>query len=113
MDRSAIGRKSKRKGAVGERELAAVLTENGHDCKRGCQTSGKTIADVIGLDGIHIECKRAEKQSMKDWLEQADRDAKGDEIPAVFHRRNREGWQVTMRLNQWLKLYEGWLNDKR
>ena len=32
-----------------------------------------------------------------------------DEIlPAVFHRRNRGGWMVTMRLEDWIKQYREW-----
>lgn len=29
------GKKSQRKGAAGERELAAILQEHGYDCTRG------------------------------------------------------------------------------
>ena len=28
-----------------------------------------------------------------------------DGMPALFHRRNRKQWLVTMRLVDWLKLY--------
>lgn len=113
MDRSAVGRKSKRKGAAGELELAKILTANGYECRRGYQMDGKAVADVIGLPGIHIECKRVEKLNLHDALEQSARDAKPGELPAVFHRRNRERWQVTMSLDQWLELYEVYANGKR
>ena len=105
-DRSATGRKSKRKGALGELELAKTLTEYGYECRRGYQTDGRFIADVIGLDGIHIECKRTEHLDMLSALSQSERDAKEGELPAVFHRRNREPWQVTMKLDDWMKLYK-------
>ena len=104
-DRSAIGRRSKRKGAAGELELARLLTEYGYNCRRGYQMDGKDIADVIGLDGIHIECKRVEKLNLTKALEQSRNDAKGMEIPVVIHRRNREHWQVTMSLEDFLLLY--------
>lgn len=29
-----------------------------------------------------------------------------DGIPALFHRRNRKPWLVTMRLTDWLQLYK-------
>ncbi len=29
-------------------------------------------------------------------------------LPAVFHRRNREGWRVTMDLPDWLELYRSY-----
>ena len=40
-------------------------------------------------------------------MKQAVRDAERfqDGAPAVFHRRNREPWLVTMRLPDWLELY--------
>ena len=116
-DRKAVGRKSKRKGATGERELAATLTEAGFDCRRGYQTDGKIVADVIGLPHIRIECKRCEQLNLLKALQQAERDADPSELPAVFHRRNREPWMVTMRMETWLTLYrlflEGLEDDKR
>ena len=105
-DKSATGRRSKRKGAAGELELAKVLQSYGYEARRGYQFDGKDVADVIGLPGIRIECKRVEKLNLLAALRQAERDAKGDEIPAVFHRRNREPWQVTMALDDWMTLYE-------
>lgn len=105
-DKSAVGRRSKRKGQEGERELAATLTEAGFECRRGYQTDGKIVADVIGLPHIRIECKRCEQLNLLKALQQAERDADPLELPAVFHRRNREPWQVTMTLDYWLELYE-------
>ena len=42
--------------------------------------------------------------------DEAERDAQrfGDGLPAVFHRRNREGWRVTMALPDWLELYRSY-----
>lgn len=47
---------------------------------------------------------------LSEWMEQARRDAEkfGDGLPAVFHRRNREGWRVTMELPDWLELYRSY-----
>ena len=53
---------SRNKGARGERELSSKLNEYGYDCRRGQQYCGANgDADVIGLNGIHIECKREAK----------------------------------------------------
>ena len=99
---------SKMKGAAGERELANKLILHGFTCRRGQQYSGANgDADVLGLPGIHIECKRVEKLNIEKALQQAEADSKGD-IPAVFHRRNRETWKVTMRLDDFMKLYRKW-----
>lgn len=99
---------SKRKGNAGERELAAILREQGYNTRRGQQFSGANgDADVEGLPGIHIEVKRVERLNIYDAIKQSIRDAGPGEMPAVFHRRNREKWLVTMPLEYWLELYRG------
>lgn len=97
---------SRRKGTDGERELAQVLREYGFSSRRGQQYSGANgDADVVGLPGVHIECKRVEKLNISEAVRQSQRDAKEGELPAVFHRKNRGKWLVTMPLDDWLKLY--------
>lgn len=97
---------SRSKGAKGERELAKILREYGYPCKRGQQYSGANgDADVVGLPNIHIEVKRRERLEIYSAIAQAVRDAKNDEKPAVFHRKNECEWLVTMRLEDWMKLY--------
>lgn len=100
---------SRAKGANGERELARKLKEYGYDCRRGQQYCGVNgDADVIGLPGIHIECKRVEKLNIYDAIFQAKRDSKTDELPAVFHRKNNCEWLVTMTLQDWQEIYREW-----
>ena len=99
---------SKKKGKKGELELARKLREFGYNCRRGQQYSGIGGDDVIGLPHIHIECKRQERLNVYDAIRQAQRDAKEDEKPAVFWRRNREEWLVVMRLEDWIELYKEW-----
>lgn len=100
---------SRTKGAVGERELAKKLREYGYDCRRGQQYCGANgDADVTGLEGIHIECKRVERLNIDDAMLQAIRDRREGEYPAVFHRKNNHEWLVTMRLNDWIEIYREW-----
>ncbi len=97
---------SKRKGKVGELELANKLKEYGYECRRSQQYCGiNSDADIVGLDGIHIECKRVENLNMNKSMEQAVQDAK-DGMPTVFSRKNGKGWLVTMRLEDWIILYK-------
>lgn len=101
---------SRDKGKRGELELSKKLRDYGYDCRRGQQFSGANgDADVVGLAGIHIECKRVEKLNIYDAIDQSRRDAKQYELPAVFHRKNDCDWLVTMRLEDWVKLYNEWL----
>ena len=101
------GRGSQRKGAGGESELCAILQQAGYPVQRGGSLSFGTVPDLIGLPRVHIECKRVERLNIQEAMNQAIRDAEHfrDGWPCVFHRRNRSGWLVTMRLNDWLTLY--------
>lgn len=98
---------SKRKGAVGERELAKALREYGYETRRGQQYCGANgDADVVGLPHIHIECKRVEKLNLDNAMSQAISDAKDDEMPAVFHRKNHAEWLVTIPLKHFIEIYK-------
>ena len=62
-----MGKAQREKGKRGELEIARILREEGYDTKRGQQYCGAAgNADVIGLPGIHIECKRVEKLNLLD-----------------------------------------------
>ena len=102
------GKSSQRKGADGERELAALLREYGYSIERGGSLSFGEVPDLTGLPGIHIECKRAEQLRPYDWIAQAERDAVrfGDGLPAVFFRQSRSPWLVVMKLGDWMGLYD-------
>ena len=98
---------SRNKGKRGELELSHKLQEYGYEARRGQQYCGSNgDADVVGLPGIHIECKRVEKLNIYDAISQAKSDANDDEMPAVFHRRDRNEWLVTMTMDDWMKLYK-------
>lgn len=97
---------SRNKGAAGERELANILKEYGYKTRRGQQYSGANgDADVVGLPGIHIECKRVEKLNLDMAMQQARRDAGENETPVVMHRKNRQEWKVTLSLEDFMKIY--------
>lgn len=101
---------SRRKGKSGERELARKLREYGYDCRRGVQYSGANgDADVVGLPGIHIECKRVERLNLEDAMAQSKRDAREGEIPVVMHRKTRCPWLVTLELEDFItEFYREW-----
>lgn len=104
---------SRQKGARGERELSSKLKEFGYDCRRGQQYSGANgDADVVGLVGIHIECKRVERLNLYDAMSQSKADAKKQDIPTIFHRKDRCEWLVTMTLGDWMKIYKAYSVEK-
>lgn len=98
-----MGAKSKRKGKVGERELAGELSRLfGVQCRRGVQYSGLGGDDVVGLPGVHVECKRTERLTLWEAVGQAvaDSDARQPpEVPIVAHRANGKPWVVVVRLD--------------
>lgn len=101
---------SKQKGKRGELELSHELNKYGYKTRRGQQYSGANgDADVVGIEGLHIECKRTEKGhgSTYDWLNQSIRDKREGEIPIVAHRANRKSWLVTLSLDDFIKIYGG------
>ena len=102
-----MGAKSQRKGRAAELELSRILQGHGYNVEPGRALSYGEVPDLSGLPGVHIECKRAETLRLSEWMVQARRDAERfrDGLPAVFHRRSRECWRVTMDLEDWMKLY--------
>lgn len=98
---------SRQKGKRGELELSHKLQEYGYDTRRGQQYCGANgDADVVGLPNIHIECKRVQNLNIYNAIKQAQNDANSNELPAVFHRKDRQEWLVTMTLDDWMKIYK-------
>ncbi len=97
---------SKEKGARGERELAEYMRKYGYIARRSQQYCGSNgDADVVGVDGIHIECKRTQKVSDEAFLKQAIADAKKGEVSVVMYRRNRERWKALLRLDEFMAIW--------
>ena len=101
---------SKQKGARFERQLAGLFRDYGYtDARRTAQYCGNTgdASDVVGLPGIHIEAKHQEKMYLYNWVEQAERDSKeSGNIPAVFPKKNNAEILVTMRVDDFMKIYK-------
>lgn len=104
-----MGKMSRDKGKRGERELAGFLRSHGYDARRGQQYCGADgSADVVGLPGMHIECKRTEALRLYDALAQAKGDVRPGEMPAIFHRKNNCQWVVVMDAADWMEIYREW-----
>ena len=100
---------SRNKGASYERHVAGLFKAEGYEARRGQQFCGiNGDADVVGIPGIHIECKARESLShsqLYDAMAQAKRDAREGEIPVVIHKKNYCADLVTMEFSEWIKLY--------
>ena len=103
-----MGSRSKNKGRRAELALAELLQGMGYtEVKAGACSSYGTEPDVSGLRGIHVECKNQEHLRLDLAVEQAKADAQKfrDGRPAVFHKKNRREWYVTMPLTDWARMY--------
>ena len=104
-----MGRSQQKKGRNGELELVKILNDYGFQVTPGRVLTFGSEPDITGLSGIHIEVKRQERLRLNEWMKQASEDAEkfNDGLPTVFHRQNRQQWLVTMKLSDWIKLYNG------
>lgn len=104
------GRSAQAKGRRGEIELARFLQEHGiADARPGDPLNYGKMPDVIGIDGLHIECKRHEKLEINKWYSQAAEDAERmqDGRPAVIYRQNRREWMIVLSLTDFLNMTGG------
>lgn len=99
------GRRSRSKGAAGEREVAAIFRAHGFDCDRVPNSGGLRIrGDLYGTLPAHVEVKRQERLQLWQWLEQASSEC-GEATPVVAFRRSRGGWYACLPLEALVKLY--------
>lgn len=102
-----MGKLSRDKGKRGEREVASLLKQYGIEARRGQQFCGANgDADVIGMDGVHIEVKRTEAFRLWDALAQSKHDAREGEISTVWHRKNNAEWVVVLTAEDFISLYQ-------
>ena len=109
-----MGKYSRDKGKRGERGWASFCREEGYsNVRRTAQFCGRTgdASDCVGLPGIHQEVKFVEHLNIHEAYRQAEHDAlaakKGD-LPIVAHKRSNDIWMVTMRAEDWFKIYREW-----
>lgn len=113
-DKQKQGKSSRDKGARYERELVHILRDfYGYPVRRGYVFQHES--DLVGLYGVHIECKAVERLNIRTAYEQAVTEAskRGDGAPVVFHHKNREGWMVTLSLEDFMDIYGGFYDAKR
>ena len=109
---------SRDKGKRFELLISHKLQDYGFPARRTAQYCGNSgdASDVVGLPGIHIECKAQEQMRLYEWMEQAVRDASAAgpvfPLPIVIHKRNKMDILVTMRLDDWMTWYKSSIVSK-
>lgn len=98
---------SRMKGKRGELELVKKLKAllPGPKWRRSQQYNGYAEggqADLVGMENLHIECKRVEagSKTVYKWVEQAETDAEPHQIPVVMHKANLQPWLVIIPLDR-------------
>lgn len=98
------GRGRRNKGAVAERELAALLSEHlGFVVKRNLGQS-RDGADDLTVQHFRLEVKRQETLRIDQWSEQVEACAQPGEIPVLAYRRNGQPWRVCLRLEHFMPM---------
>lgn len=107
MDLSKLGRNNKRRGAGGERELSAILSD----------ALGWVVKRTLGQarDGGHDiqtgrfkwEVKRRKAIAVYDFMAQVEKACDERETPVVAMRADGKGWLVMMKLEDFLPLLRG------
>lgn len=101
------GRRSRTKGAAGEREVAAIFRAHGFDCDRVPNSGGLRLrGDLYGTLPAHVEVKRQERLQLWQWIAQAEAEC-GEATPIVAFRRSRTIWRACLPLDALVKLYAG------
>lgn len=97
-----MGKRSKRKGYVGEAEFAK-LTGGKRQILSGA-LGGEHSGDVVLPNGWKVEVKRRKNglKTLYKWFEEGD--IKPD---CVAFRADRKDWIVSMKLERFLELMEG------
>ena len=87
----------RRKGATGEREVAAMFRAHGFDCDRTPNSGGLRLrGDLYGNVPLHIESKRQEVWRVPLWIAQAEADA------IIYGPPNAQGIRAATGSKPWL-----------
>jgi hypothetical protein len=104
-----MGAKSRRKGAGGEREFAALANERGFsDAKRTApmQAGGYAdeFGDVSGVPLLYLECKRYKRTPVNRFSREVLRERPGL-VSVLAWRDDGEPWRVTLDAADFLTLH--------
>lgn len=114
-----MGRMSRNKGKVGEREVVVLLTALLGDLAQFSRNSMQAHGELSREERkdirtnlpLAVEVKRTEAKTWRLFLEQARAQSSPNEIPVLFHRANGEAWKVVLDLSpiEFCKLIRAYL----
>lgn len=97
------GRASRNKGAAGEREFAALLTDALGVVVRRKLGQARDGGDDVQVGKYRIEVKRREALRLDDWCKQIEQATEPGEVPVVAYRRNGQPWRVVVPIDWFLE----------
>jgi Holliday junction resolvase len=108
-----MGKLSRNKGKVGEREVVNLIKKHGFEARRGQQFKGtKDSPDVIhDMDGFYVEVKRRQAFNIYDTLVKADAEKPEGTVSVVFHRKDNRKWLVSMDADEFLAIIKELFDD--
>jgi Holliday junction resolvase len=102
----------RRKGAAGERELAAILTEHLGWAVTRKLGQARDGGDDIQTGQFKWEVKRRKKLAVYEFVEQIEKACGPNDTPVVAMRADGKGWLVMMKLEDILPLIRGELPER-
>lgn len=98
------GRRARDKGKRGEREVCAILTQNGWPAHRGWQAAGPYHPDIMTEFPYWIEVKDAERLNIYSAINQAVTDNNTGIPIAVVFRKNNHKWYAAIEFDHLIEL---------
>lgn len=98
------GRRSKRKGKVGESQVVNIAKANGCPQAERDWKTPQLDGDVAGIPHTHLECRRRERIDIIVWSREVEAKARNDNIPVVAYRKSHEPWRASLPLADLIRL---------
>jgi Holliday junction resolvase len=105
------GKMARNKGAAGERELAAILTDRLGFVVQRKLGQARDGGDDIQIGKYRIEVKRRERVQIDQWSEQVEQAAQAADVPVVIYRRNGQPWRVVVPLEWFIEQVRETIDD--
>lgn len=100
-----MGKASRDKGAQFERDVQDMARAHGFRAARRAFASGaQGGADLTGIPGVALECKRAERIELRSWWQQTANAADAGETPVLALRWSRGPALAVLELDELLAL---------
>ena len=99
-----MGRAERLKGARGENEVAALLTESLGIAVKRKLGQARDGGDDIQVGRWRLEVKRRERIQIEDWCRQVEECLQIGETPVVVFRRSGQPWRACLLLEDLIPL---------